>query len=429
MNKVCFPIPYSPFPTTFFKLDGTQLWDASRVSIAKYNLFSPEFFANPYSVLNQMQEEDPVYLFEPQNWWFVMRYSDVLTILQDTVHFSASRPEKVASFQTSDGAWSLLEDYVQRVAEFCFFSDAPQYTYLRKIVEQAFLSTIVFKASAIQNIVNELLNNIQEKGEMDGCIDFSEPLVCFAIANILGIPKADWQIFREWAVETAKLFDGRQLTIKQAKYSQKCSFDLRAYLIEEIKKRYQNPQEDAISLIISEKNLGKNCLETVATFCLEMILQSIIDPVANGIFTLLNHPNQLEKLKEKPLLWFNAVEEILRYQSPTIFTHRLVKEDIQIRGREFKKGQIVFLGLGCANRDRTIFQQPDCFDITRKDIKYFSFVHGIHQRVGATLACLEMRIALQTLFERFPKLQIAGNILWKQESLIFHSPRSLPLAF
>ncbi len=151
--------------------------------------------------------------------------------------------------------------------------------------------------------------------------------------------------------------------------------------------------------------------------------------ISNGVLTLLRHPDQLEKLKQEPMLIQSAVEELLRYDSPVQVTVRTAMEEVEIGNKTIQKGQQVFVCLGAAHRDPTQFPEPNRFDITRQKNRHLAFSYGIHACLGATLARTQAQIAINTLIQRMPELKLYTDTLEWQENIILRGLKALPVSF
>lgn len=205
-----------------------------------------------------------------------------------------------------------------------------------------------------------------------------------------------------------------------------------AYFKELIQKRKRHPQQDMISMLLKGKENDKLTEEEAASTCILLAIaghETTVNLISNSVLCLLQHPEQLLKLRENPDLIGTAVEECLRYESPTQMTARVASEDIDISGVTIRQGEQVYLLLGAANRDPSIFTNPDVFDITRSPNQHLSFGHGHHVCLGSSLARLEAQIAINTLLQRMPSLKLA-DFEWRYRPLFgFRALEELPVTF
>jgi pimeloyl-[acyl-carrier protein] synthase len=200
-----------------------------------------------------------------------------------------------------------------------------------------------------------------------------------------------------------------------------------------MEQRRQSPEEDLISLLIKEEQQGDRLTdEELLATCILLVIaghETTVNLISNSILTLLKHPHQMMKLKENPTLIENAVEEFLRYESPTQMTARIASEDIEIHGTTIEKGDQVYLLLGAANRDPNQFAHAHLLDITRKPNPHLAFGYGTHFCLGAPLARLEAQIGIQTLLQQMDNIQLASSDLPWRKLVGFRSLNELPVTF
>jgi len=205
------------------------------------------------------------------------------------------------------------------------------------------------------------------------------------------------------------------------------------YFVQLLDERRKNPREDLLSALLSaEEHDQKLSQEEVIALCVLIFIaghETTQNLIGNGLLGLLRHPDQLELLRSDPLLTRNAIEELLRYDSPVQLTGRSALTDVEVGGRTIKKGQEAVVLLGAGNRDPAVFNDPDRLDITREKVSVLSFGGGVHFCLGAPLARLEGQIAFRALLERFPKLELATDEPEFRETLTLRGLKSLPVRF
>lgn len=385
---------------------------------------TPGFYANPHVLYRALRERDPVHAVPGSSSWLVTRYEDVAHVLKDArfgkrMDHSGPPPEIEADIRPA----------VELLNRFMLFRDPPDHTRLRGLVSKAFTPRMIeLLVPRIQAITDELLEEIATREEAELVADFAFPLPVIVIAEMLGVPAGDRQKFKDWSNLVACLIDfnaSRSLFVEGSQVVQELTEYLRGIVAE----RRRSPQNDLISALIrAEENEQKLTEEELIASCVLLLVaghETTVNLIANGVYTLLTHPEQHALLLEKPELIPGAVEEILRYESPVQMTSRLAQTDVIIGSRTITRGQEVLVSLGAANRDPAVFAEPDRFDITRQPNPHLAFAAGIHYCLGAALARMEGQVAIGSLLRRFPNLALAEpEVTWK-ESVVFRSLQSL----
>jgi cytochrome P450 len=301
--------------------------------------------------------------------------------------------------------------------------DPPDHTRLRKLVSHGFSNRYVQSlAPNIERISNECLAGLDApEGRFDFIERVARPLPAIVIAEMLGLPESDRVQFRQWAEQILGIsVIGEPARIEQGTAAYQA---LTAYLQDIIERKRRRPDGSIISQLIAAEEAGDRltAVEMVATCSLLLNAGHLTTTslLGTGLWLLLTHPDQLEKLRADRSLMENAIEEMLRYDSPVQFVPRFALEELEFFGRKIRKNQLVLLMLAAANRDEAGNPQPEVFDITRENVQHIAFGHGIHLCLGLSLARLEARIAFNTLLDRFTDLALAEqDIPWAQNPLI-----------
>ena len=385
-----------------------------------------EFFQNPYPFYEQIRSTHPIYwgnLFKYPGW-YVTGYEEAITILKDT-RFKNRIPLPETS--------KKYEQLKNIQNDMMLFKNQPDHKRLRFLVSNVFTPRMVEHLRPyIQETVNDLLQSVQHKKSMDVISDFAFPLASLIIAKILGVPGEDRHQFREWALSLIQTIDFTR-SRKALDNGNAITILLRNYFKKLMEKRRQSPEEDLISLLIKEEQQGDRLTdEELLATCILLVIaghETTVNLISNSILTLLKHPHQMKELKENPSLIENAVEEFLRYESPTQMTARIASEDIEIHGTTIKKGDQVYILLGAANRDPNQFAHAHLLDITRNPNPHLAFGYGTHFCLGAPLARLEAQIAIQTLLQQMDNIQLASSDLPWRKLMGFRSLNELPITF
>jgi cytochrome P450 len=382
-----------------------------------FNPFQPEFHADPYPFYRRLREQDPVHQ-TPMGFWVLTRYDDCVAALRDPRFGREEFQQMLAAVY--GGADS------DRLPRSMLFRDPPDHTRLRGLVSKAFTPrTIEAMRDHIQEIVDRLLGRALAEGGMDVIEDLAYPLPVTVICEMLGVPVADHASIRGWSADIARSLDaiGLPSDASIGERGRVARHALADYFRALVPVRRARPQADLLSGLLAAEEQGDKLTEPeVIAMCLLLFIaghETTVNLIGNGALALLRHPDQLARVQAEPTLVPNAVEELLRYDSPVQRTARITTADVEIDGRPIAKGAMVITALGAANRDPAQFADPDRLDVTRRDVRHISFGYGIHFCLGAPLARVEGQIALGTLLRRAPRLALAEpSPEWRESSVL-----------
>ena len=378
----------------------------------------PEFHADPYPFYKRLREREPVHR-SPLGFWVVTRYEDCVAVLRDQ-RFGREEFQQMLSQVYGD------ETEKPALPRSMLFRDPPDHTRLRSLVSKAFTPRMIeTMRDHIQEIVDRLLDRVQGAGRMDVIEDLAYPLPVTVICEMLGVPVDDHASIRGWSADIARSLDAIGLPTDQeiVERGRKARRALADYFRRLVPERRARPQQDLLSgLIAAEEQGDKLTPDEVIAMCLLLFIaghETTVNLIGNGTLALLRHPDQLRKLRAEPSLIANAVEELLRYDSPVQRTARITSTDAEVAGQPMPKGTMVITALGAANRDPAQFPDPDVLDVTRKDPRHISFGFGIHFCLGAPLARVEGQLAIGTLLRRMPGLALdEANPEWRESSVL-----------
>jgi len=408
------------------------------------NIFpSPEQQLNPFQFYADMRHNNPVAYDNRNNVWGVFRYYDVQLILGDYTHFSSNPPPPKSDNLPNQGK----EQKMPFTRPSLLKSDPPYHRMLRAVIASAFTPMAISKLEPrIESITHELVNQVTQKGNMDLINDLAYPLPVTVIAELLGVPVQDRNIFRGWADKLVSSA-GSQLNEEQhasAKNLFQMQTEMDDYFNAIIDKRTIAPQSDLVSgLIKAEADGHRLSREEILAFCTLLLLAghvTTVNLIGNTVLSLLQNPQEFRKLKEEdnlstsPLIP-STIEETLRYRSPVQAVFRTTKEQVTIgESQKIPPGQGIVVWLGSANHDESVFPDPEKFDISRipHGHSHVGFGQGIHFCLGAPLARLECRVALKIILERVRDLELDSSkteTIKALPSLFFHGVSQLPLRF
>lgn len=310
------------------------------------------------------------------------------------------------------------------------FADPPEHARLRKPISRAFLpGRIAGLRPRIQDIVDDLIDDFPESGEIDLLNAFALPLPLTVICEYLGVPVGDRPLFLNWGyVLSQDPFQHAEAELAAA------TEEFTEYFTDLVERRRTDLRDDLLSDLIRGRDANVfSHRELLSTILLVLIAghKTVANMVANGTALLLRHPAQLEMLRASPELIPSAIEEILRYEGSAAWASmRVAAQDMQLRGVEIPEGSFVHLSLAAAGHDPEVYDDPERFDITRSPNRHLSFGHGAHFCVGAPLGRLQGDIAFTTLLRRLPRFELAepsAELAWLSDSSLSRGLEALPI--
>ncbi|MCZ6672623.1 MAG: cytochrome P450 [Verrucomicrobia bacterium] len=369
----------------------------------------PDYVADPYKFFRLLRENDPVHWVEPQQTWYLTRYADLFEVLRGDRISSARIPAIMSGL--TDEQRSQYAPFINAMSSWMLFADPPDHTRLRGLVNKAFTPRVIENLGLrVEHIVKELLDSAQNRGEIDLIADFALPLPSTVISEMLGVPSEDQADFQRWSDDIVEGLNAQPDTLDQAQESLAALSDFFRPIVERLR---ANPEENLMSALVPAEDEGdKLTSEELFANCVNLLIaghETTANLTGNGTLALLKHPDQLALLRENPDLIGSAVEELLRYYSPTQNFTRIALEDFEINGKSIREGQRIMMCYGAVNRDPEQFENPDVLDISREMNWHMAFAHGTHYCLGAVLARLEGQIAIGTLIERFPNIRLATD--------------------
>ncbi|OBZ12623.1 cytochrome [Bacillus sp. FJAT-26390] len=362
----------------------------------------------PLSYFKEMRAASPLLFKKETNSWDVFKYEDVKTIFSDHEHFSSQGVETMKD---------PIEASILR-------QDPPKHRQLRMLVSQAFVPRVIEGLTPkIEAIANELCDQMEASGKMDGLYHFASPLPIIVIAEMLGIPLEDRKRFKEWS---------DALVGNNSEQYYQCQQEMSDYFTAIADQRRLEPQDDLISRLVYAKTDGEQLSDLeVIGFCILLLVagnETTTNLISSALFMLDSYADAKEQLLENRSLVPQALEEVLRYCSPVQTMIRTVKKTTVLRGQTLTPGQMVNIWIGSANHDEDLFERPDIFDIHRSPNPHLAFGHGIHFCLGAQLARLESKIAIQTLLNRFPEFRLdRSHSLERIDSWLMFGIKQMPI--
>ena len=397
--------------------------------LSLYHLLDPVVLANPYPLYERLRTEAPVHWDPYLHAWVVTRYADVVTVLH---HFSANRtptPEHFAAMGLAE-----LGPIAQLMTRQMLFMDGAAHARLRGLASMAFTpARVEVLRSHIREIVENLMRPLLRAGHMDVINDLAAPLPAIVTAEMLGVPTSDCDQLKAWSADFAEVLGNFQHNPDRAAQTLKCVEEMSAYFRDAIRRMKTEPREGLINSFmtaeidgdrLSEDEIVANCIVTMVGG-----QETTTNLIGNGVLSLLRNPDQLRRLKNDLTLIPSAVEELLRYESPSQHTARICPEDTELGGKQIRKGQAVIAVMAAGNRDPERFHEPDRLELGRTDNRHLAFGWASHFCFGAALARIEGQLVFQAIASRTNNLTLEpGPIVWR-ENLGLRGLTSLPVTF
>ena len=388
----------------------------SSQTLSLYHLLDPNVLANPYPLYQRLRTESPVHWDPYLHAWVVTRYDEVITVLN---RFSANRtpsPEQLAAMGLAE-----LTPLAQLMTKQMLFMDAPTHTRLRTLASFAFAPARVEALRAhIREILDNLLEPLLSAGRMDVINDLAAPLPAIVTAEMLGVPISDCDQLKAWSADFAEVLGNFQHNPDRASRTVKCVEEMTAYFRAAIQHQRRHPREGLISSFINaEIDSDRLTEEEIIANCIVTMVggqETTTNLIGNGILSLLRHPDQMQRLRDDLSLIPSAVEELLRYESPSQHTARICPEDTELGGKSIRKGQAVIAVMAAGNRDPERFADPDRLDIARADNRHLAFGWASHFCFGAALARIEGQLTFEAIARRTANLafEAGHNIVWRE---------------
>ena len=369
---------------------------------------NPTFVADPYEQLKELRAFGKPVWHEGMQIFLAARHSDANDVFRNK---SLGRifTDKKPDFEWETFNWLHSDSILD--------SEPPKHTRLRSLVAKAFnRNKIEGMRPAVERITQQLLDAIDEKvksGEtFDLIADYAEPLPVKIIADLLGFPESEEHLLRPWSQSIVKMYEVNPSEQYQIE-AKKAAAEFAGYVRSLAEHRKKNPGQDLITdLAMVEENGEKlNSHELVATCVLLLNAghEASVNAFGNGMVAALERPDQAELLRKKSrAITDTALEEFMRFDAPLHLFERTATVDTELGGVKIEKGQKIAALIGSANRDSAVFERADEMDLTRDPNPHIGFGAGIHFCLGAPLARLEMSVSLPALWEKYPKMELAG---------------------
>jgi len=391
--------------------------------------------ADPYPSLHRLRREDPVHWSDRLGGWMLTRYEDIRSSLRDP-RLSSDRMRPFFAHMPAE-ARAELQDLDAHMALWAVFNDPPDHTRLRGLMNRAFTSAAVAAlrpriAAIVEALVDDLL---AQGGEADFIERFAYPLPATVIAALLGVPQEDVDLLKRWSDDLGSFVLTSRLSADKYTRANAAVRDMNGYFGDLVEARRRNPAGDVASGLAAAQERGDfMSRDELVAACVLLLFaghETTTHLLGNGLLALLRHPDELARLRagrDDERLVAAAVEEMLRWDGPSLAQVRVVAADYELGGRTLRAGDRVFQMLAGANRDPAVFAEPDRFDISRGDNRHLTFGFGIHFCLGAPLARLEAQTAFPILLRRLAGLELAAAPDWS-DSIVVRGLNRLSISY
>jgi cytochrome P450 len=399
---------------------------------AKKTLFTEEFLQDPYPAYHRFLEEGRIhYLDYGTGVWAVFHYAECASILKDTrlsnkksgavlLPLPLERRAEFSELSRMLGLWMLL-------------IDPPEHSRLRKLMNKGFSPAVMESLRPqIESIVDQMLEPLRHASEAELMHEIAHPLPVRVIAEMLGVPSTMQDQLVQWSNAIATFFGNPHRTIEQSQSAQQAVLALTAYFRDVVVERRKQRGNDLISLLLEIEEDGEVLTEEELYAQCVMLLfgghETTRNLIGNGMHALLQYPEELSKLREQPEMIRTALEELLRYVSPVQYASRIVKEELEIGGVSLRRGDIILVMLGAANRDPQQFKDPDHLNLARLNNAHLAFGAGGHFCIGNQLARLEGQVAILRMVQQFPRMRLTEQKPEWAPNFILRGLKVLPVS-
>jgi len=398
---------------------------------------SPEALECPIAYNARLRAEAPVYRCPHTGIVFVSDYDTITRVARDHETFSNRFGQAMRRDGDIDPRLREAQKEAYPAVDTMLTQDPPLHRRYRGMVNQAFTTRRVSALEDhIEDVCNRLIDNFIADGSCEFVECFSKRLPMTVIAEQLGVPLEDYDLFKSWSdAFVAQL--SRMATPEEEIAAARLIVEFQKYFAERIEERRHNPREDIISDIVHARFEDERPLEIAEMLSiLQQLLvagnETTTHAISEGVLLLIRHPDQFLKLRADPKLIPGMVEEVLRLSTPTANMWRIATRDTEIGDVSVPAGTMIQIRFASANRDEQIFTDPDTFEITRAgDTSHIAFGHGVHMCIGANLARKELEIAFRVIIQRFAQLELAcpEEQLNYPPNMLLRGLESLPVRF
>ena len=388
--------------------------------------------SNPFPSLNRLREEDPAHFSNHLRAWLITRYEDNKQLTQDMSLSSDRLRPFFATLEESER--EKIGSIIRYLSLWMVFTDAPDHTRIRRLTSQVFHAPLMNgMRSLIEQRVDALLDELHDRAQIDFITDFAGPLPALVIMDMLGVPSSEMKRIKLLSDQIALFIGSARASDEKYRIAEAATQEMAGLFLDLITRRRADPTDDLISQLVhlrepeTDDRLTDD--ELVATCILLLFAghETTTSLLSNGLLAMLQHPDQIQVLRNDPALVNDAVEEMLRYDGPNLSQARVAVSPVTLHGKTIEPGDRVFLMLSAANRDPRAYPKPDRLNFERDRLAHLAFGWGKHICLGFPLARLEGQVAFPRLLARWGSIEQASDALQWHRSMVFRGVPSLPL--
>lgn len=400
----------------------------------RLNLLDPSARVDPYPLYNQLRAEDPVHWEDALGGWVLTRYEDVMAALHNPLLSPGGGLAAMFS-RLSEEEQAETMPIQRHLSLWLGTLDPPDHTRIRSLMNKAFTPRLVETLRPfIQSVADEMVDAVKHTGKMDIVSDLAIPLPVIVIAKMLGTPREDFKKFLKWSMDISNLFGDACANSDIVRAAQNSVQEMTGYLHDLLERRRQSePQNDLINNFLQAEEMESRISEEeVLANCVMLLFAghgTITVMIGTHLLVLLQNPETLRALQQDPSLTSRAIEELLRFDSPCQMIRRMATQDVEIGGTQIKRGQLVWLNLGAANRDPQHCPVPHQLDIKRETTAHLGYGASIHYCLGAALSRVETEITINTILRQLPDVRLATDKLEWHPDPTSRALVSLPVVF
>lgn len=409
-----------------------SLGDGVAMTDCPFQPFSESYLADPYPVFSELRAETAAFHSDELDMWVVTRHRDAARVMADTTALSAANSQDPLLPFSPDAAAVLAAGFGYRPVMTNL--DPPEHARIRRHNVAAFSATRVAALEpAIRSTVDSLLEPMLDRPRFDWVAGLSFPLPVYVIFDLVGFPRSDAEMVKEWTTDRLTILFGHPDESEQLRVAHNMA-ELYGYCARFVQHRRAHRADDVTSALLDvhDADPAQLSIEEITSVIVGLSIaghETTTNLLSNCMVWLLRHRSQWQELCRDPALIPNAVEEVLRFDSSVNAWRRLARTPIELDGVTIPDGARILVLLGSANHDEEVFENPDRFDIRRPNARqHISFGKGIHYCLGAPLARLEARIVLEEITRRAPDLVLEEQALHYPPIISFRGPTSLWLA-
>ena len=400
---------------------AVSIWERA-TSGATYNPLSRSVVQNPYETYSRLRRRSLVHRSAILGSWVLTRYEDVLAAAKDHERFSNNPRWREATRSVLPPA---PDDYS------ILLVDPPEHRRLRRCAARAFTrDRLLALNETIARTAAEIVERAARRRTIDWIAEVAEPLAMRVMLAMMGLPENEHRRWEVWSRRRARLLE-MIATRHERKAAHIAGSEIRRYFTALLRQRTQSREDDAVSTLARLAAAGEGISMAEASDMLSVLMiagnETTTHLIGNGMLALVRHPEQMQCLREEPERVRDAINEMLRFDSPVQTDFRIAKEDVVVRGQTIGTGDGVILLTGSANRDGAAFENPDTFDITRTGPRHASFGHGVHQCIGAELARMKASAIFTEALRRLGTIELAVNAPHYRTSTVIRGLAALPL--